>query len=173
MNVSQSYLRPRTLKEVSDAAGSLEAFGRHLRDWQHEIQRSGVHSRPEMFKRIKEAPRKLSAVFEQGDVADSMLAAYAEWIADNAGIQRPDWVSDPERISKNPWFGSPARGWLIANTPASFRQRGLFTIPEPVFSPKRGRPPVPNAQKKRKARERQKAYRQRVRVLLEQARAAE
>lgn len=170
MNVSQSYRRPQTLEDVSGSSHTLEEFGHHLRDWQHEIQRGKVHSRPELAKRIHHAPRRLKDLFENGDTADAMLAAYAEWIADEAGIPRPPWVSDPERVSEKPWFGNPARGWLLANSPASFRHRGLFTIPEPVFRPKRGRPPVSDAQKKRKARERQKAYRQRVRRLLEQAR---
>ena len=67
-----------------------------------------------------------------------MLAAYAEWIADQAGISRPAWCADPQRVTERPWFGSPLRGWLLAHTPASFRQRNLFTIPEPVFNLKPG-----------------------------------
>jgi hypothetical protein len=100
-----------------------------------------------------------------------MLAAYAEWLADQAGIHRPEWCRDQDRITEIPWFGSPLRGWLISHTPASFRQRNLFTIPEAVFTPRPGRPKVSAAHKARKAAERQRAYRRRIRALVEKARA--
>ncbi|MEX2608024.1 MAG: hypothetical protein WD708_11825 [Kiritimatiellia bacterium] len=163
--------RPKTLAEVADFSDSLEAFGRNLRDWQHEIQRGEVRNRPEFSKRLAARPRLLVARFPDGDIADATLAAYAEWLADEAGIDRPDWCGEPERVAENPWFGSLLRGWLIANTPASYRHRNLFTIPEPVFRPKPGRPRVPLEQKRRKAIARQKAYRERVRMLLQQARS--
>ena len=135
MNVSDTYQRPKTLADVADSSEALEEFGAHLRDWQHEIQRGSVHSRPELARRINESPRRLKGRFQGGDTADATLAAYAEWIADQARISRPGWVSDPERVSEEPWFGGPIRAWLLANTPASFRHRNLFTIPEPVFHP--------------------------------------
>jgi hypothetical protein len=163
--------RPKTLAEVSDFTNSLEEFGRNLRDWQHEIQRGEVRNRPEFAKRLASRPRLLATRFPNGDIADATLAAYAEWLADEAGIKRPDWCGEPERVSQTPWFGSPLRGWLIANAPASYRHRNLFTIPEPVFRPKPGRPRVPSEQKRRKAIARQKAYRERVRTLLQQARS--
>jgi|GEM_PF-733593 len=170
MNISDSLYLPKTLVDVADSSETLEQFGYHLRDWQHEIQRGDVRSRPELARRIEGTPRQLKEYFEGGDTADATLAAYAEWIADQAAMPRPDWVSDPERVSVDPWFGSPIRAWLLANTPASFRHRNLFTIPEPVFRPRRGRPAVSEEQKKRKARERQKAYRKRVSALLAEAR---
>jgi hypothetical protein len=170
MNVSETLQRPKTLKDVADSSSRLEEFGRFLRDWQHEIQRGGVHSRKEFAKRLAEEPPFLDGVFEGGDTADATLAAYAEWLADQAGLPRPEWCRDRRRIARAPWFGSPLRGWLIAHTPASFRQRNLFTIPEPVFSPKPGRPRVSREHKARKAAERQRAYRKRIRHLVAQAR---
>lgn len=170
MNVSETFHRPKTLQDVAESSFSLEEFGRNLRDWQHEIQRGGVHSRTEFARRLTPEPPRLADGFKEGDLADAMLAAYAEWLADQAGIPRPNWCKDPSRVSENPWFGSPLRGWLIANSPASFRQRNLFTIPEPVFTPKRGRPRKPREHKARKAAERQRAYRQRMRILIETAR---
>lgn len=113
---------------------------------------------------------KLCSSFDQGEIADAMLAAYAEWLADQAGIERPEWCGDRSRVTEHPWFGSPLRGWLIANTPASFRQRNLFTIPEPIFTPKPGRPRVSSEQKAQKAAARQRAYRKRVRAEREHAR---
>jgi len=170
VNVSGTLQRPKTLSDVAESSSKLEEFGRNLRDWQHEIERGGVHSRGEFAKRLREPPQTLAAKFSGGDIADAMLAAYAEWLADQAGIARPDWCRDPQRVAQTPWFGSPLRGWLIANSPASFRQRNLFTIPEQVFTPKPGRPKKSTEHKARKAAERQRAYRKRIRTIVEQAR---
>lgn len=164
--------RPRTLCEVATWSNSLSAFGSNLRDWQHAIQREGVHSRAELVRRIAAAPPLLDGSFPQGDVADAYLAAYAEWLADRASIPRPAWCGDPRRAAREPWFSSPARGLLLVTSPASFRQRDLFTRPEPVFTPRRGRPRVPAEQKREKARLRQKAYRRRIRSLVDIGRAS-
>lgn len=162
--------RPLTLREVAEQSDSLQSFGMNLRDWQHEIQRGGVHSRNELAKRLEQAPSLLATHFQGGDCADAYLAAYAEWLADKAGIPRPDWCGDPNRVSREPWFSMPVRGHLVAVTPASFRQRNLFTIPDAVFTPKPGRPGVPETQKREKSRSRQKRYRDRVRLTIERAR---
>lgn len=162
--------RPRTLSDVAEWSESLEDFGMHLRDWQHEIERGGVHNRAELARRLEAAPRLLSGQFTDGDVADAYLAAYAEWLADRAGISRPSWCGDRSRAARDPWFSSPARALLLVRSPGSFRQRNLFAIPEPVFSPRPGRPPVSFEQRREKARLRQKAYRGRIRELVQKAR---
>lgn len=162
--------RPKTLKAVAEQSDSLSSFGMNLRDWQHEIQRGGIHSRNAFRQRIAEQPARLADQCTDGDVADAYLAAYAEWLADRAGIPRPIWVADPMRIAKHPWFSTPVRGHLLAVTPASFRQRNLFTIPDPIFAPQRGRPRCTEEHKREKARQRQKAYRNRVRNLIKAAR---
>ncbi len=165
--------RPKTLREVAEQSDTLESFGMSLRDWQHAIQRGGVHSRAALRQRIDACPPRLAGRFKGGDIADAYLAAYAEWLADRAGTLRPSWCGDAERVADDPWFATPVRGHLLAVTPASFRQRNLFTIPEPVFTPKPGRPRCSADHKRQRARQRQKAYRDRVRVLLAKARAAE
>ncbi|MCC5843771.1 MAG: hypothetical protein JJU05_05910 [Verrucomicrobia bacterium] len=170
MNVSGTLHRPKTLQDIAESSTSIEEFGRNLRDWQHEIQRGGVHSRKEFASRLTPEPPRLAERFQDGVLADAMLAAYAEWLADQAKIPRPDWCKDSNRVREDPWFGSPLRGWLIANTPASFRHRNLFTIPEQVFTPKRGRPQKSREHKAQKAAERQRAYRKRVRKLIQAAR---
>lgn len=170
MKTSPIIVRPRTLADVARASDSLAAFGMNLRDWQHEIQRGGVHSRPELQRRLMDAPPRCVERFAGGDVADAYLAAYAEWLADDAGIDRPDWTRDPKRVASDPWFATPLRGHLLISTPASFRQRNVFTTPQTVFSPARGRPKVSLDQKRVKARLRQKMYRQRIRALVEKAR---
>jgi len=165
--------RPKALSDVAEQSDTLQAFGMNLRDWQHAIQRGGVHSRAALRQRIDACPPRLADRFKDGDIADAYLAAYAEWIADQAGIQRPSWCGDSQRTAKDPWFATPVRGRLIAVTPASFRQRNLFTIPDPVFTPKPGQPRCSTEHKRQKANQRQKAYRDRVRVLLAKARALE
>lgn len=162
--------RPRTLREVAEWSDSLEQFGRHLRDWQHEIQRGGVHSRNELSRRLDEEPVLLADRFKEGDVADAYLAAYAEWLSDQAAIPRPVWCRDVKRMARNPWFSSSARALLLVKSPGSFRQRGLFTIPEAVFKPRPGRPRVDPERKREKARLRQRAYRRRIGELLRSAR---
>ena len=161
--MSRLIQRPKTLYEVAAQAEDLHSFGMGLRDWQHEMLRGRVRSRPELCRRIAEEPAKLRERFEGGDIADAYLAAYAEWIADQAGTLRPSWCSDPERVAAEPWFATSVRGHLLAATPASFRQRNLFTLPEAVFKPSAGRPRVSEAQKREGQRRRQKAYRARVR----------
>lgn len=162
--------RPATLKEIAERSESLQDFGLNLRDWQHEVKRA-VHSRKGLSTRLADAPSHLADHFEQGDVADAYLAAYAEWLADRAGISRPEWCTDKTRIARNPWFSAPTRGLLLLRSPASFRQRDLFTIPEQIFTPRAGRPRVSTEHKREKARQRQKAYRARIGVLVERARA--
>lgn len=171
MRTQSSIRRPRTLREVAEWSDSLTDFGRNLRDWQHAVRLGGVHSRTELARRLADTPPLLAGRFTEGDVADAYLAAYAEWLADHASISRPAWCKDPHRVARNPWFSAPARGLLLVTSPASFRQRNLFTNPELVFTPKAGRPRVSEDRKREKARLRQKAYRSRIRVLVEQARA--
>lgn len=170
MKESLHIERPVTLADVTRHADSLEAFGMNLRDWQHEIQRGGVRSRAEFSRRLSEVPPQCRRRFVGGDVADAYVAAYAEWLADQAGIDRPAWTGNASRVAGDPWFATPLRGRLLATTPASFRQRNLFTVPEPVFRAAPGRPRVSGEHKREKARMRQKAYRQRIRALLEKAR---
>jgi hypothetical protein len=171
VNATTTIIRPRRIADITADAESLRTFGMSLRDWQHEIQRGGVHSRAELARRIADTPPVCRRRFDGGDIADAYLAAYAEWLADQAGINRPFWVGDPRRVADAPWFSTPVRGRLLALTPASFRQRNIFTIPESIFTPARGRPRVPTAQKREKAILRQKAYRERIRALVAKARA--
>ena len=171
LKADASAQRPRSLRDVAQESASLPDFGRNLRDWQHEIQRGGVHSRRELAGRIADAPKRLAQRFPEADVADAYLAAYAEWLADRAGIPRPDWCSDSWRVAGKPWFATPTHSLLLVRSPASFRQRNLFTIPDSIFAAKPGRPRVPPEQAREKARRRQSAYRARIRKLIAAARA--
>ncbi len=170
MTTFDAISRPDTLFKVAAMSDSLESFGMHLRDWQHEVQRCGMHSRPALARCIVEAPPFCRDRFQGGDIADAYLAAYAEWLADRAGLQRPAWTADRLRVAEDPWFATPLRGHLLVVTPAAFRQRNLFTVPAPVFTPAAGRPRVSTVHKREMARKRQQAYRGRMRALVQRAR---
>ena len=170
MTPDATITRPLTLRDVAEQSKSIDEFGLNLRDWQHEIQRSGVHSRKAMGLRLNTEPPLLAEKFELGDVADAYLAAYAEWLSDSARIPRPNWCRQRKRCADKPWFASPDTKSLLVKSPASFRQRNLFTVPEAVFTPRRGRPPVSAEQKRVKAVLRQREYRARIRQLVSEAR---
>ncbi len=158
---------PRQLAEVAAESQSLSDFGHLLREWNHTLTRADISNRPALGDAIRQPPRLLANEFAQGEVADAYLGAYAEWIADQAGIHRPQWTSDSNRSLAQPWFADNARASLLVHAPASFRQRNLFTVPEEVVCLRRGRPRVGQTQKKAKARERDRRYRQRMQALIQ------
>jgi hypothetical protein len=67
---------------------------------------------------------------------------------------------------KDPWFADEARASLLVLTPASFRQRNVYTIPEQVIKLRRGRPRVSDEQKREKAMARDRRYREKIREKL-------
>ena len=158
---------PRQLAEVAEQSESLEDFGHLLREWNHVITRQDISNRKALAKAIEKEPRKLGKLFSPGAIADAYLAAYAEWIADQAKIERPAWTRDPERVLDQPWFSDNARASLLILAPGSFRQRNVFTVPEDVVRLRRGRPRVSAEQKKAKAKARDQRYRERLRHLVE------
>lgn len=154
---------PHHLDDVATQSKSLSDFGLLLREWNHTITRTDVSNRPELTRAIQSPPKRLSGKFAQGNVADAYLAAYAEWIADQAGIPRPEWTRESARSLEEPWFADNARASLLILTPASFRQRNVFTVPEQIVRLRRGRPKVSEEQKKAKAHQRDRRYRERMR----------
>ena len=164
--MSKADKRPNTLKQVAEQASDLQEFGLLLRDWIHQVTRGDVSNRPALQRSIDETPPLLRTKFGEGEAADAYLAAYAEWIADKAKIDRPHWVQRSSRVLEEPWFADDARASLLIETPASFRQRGVFTIPESVVRLRRGRPRVSLEQKRAKARVRDQRYRAKIREKL-------
>ena len=158
--------RPRTLRELTSRVNNLQDFGFLLREWIHVVTREDVSNRPAIERAIIEAPIELRSHFIEGKVADAYLAAYAEWIADQCNIERPCWVRDSIRYLKDPWFADEARASLLVLTPASFRQRNVYTIPEQVIKLRRGRPRVSDQQKREKAMARDRRYREKIREKL-------
>ena len=161
---------PQQLADVASQTESLNDFGLRLREWNHVLTRNDVSNRHALASAIKERPRHLANQFEGGEIADAYLGAYAEWIADRAGIDRPAWTRESARTLEQPWFADNARASLLILAPASFRQRNVFTVPEDVVRLRRGRPKVSAEQKRAKARERDRRYRARIRALIKTAR---
>ena len=164
---------PQQLADVALQSEDLAGFGLLLREWNHVLTRNDVSNRPALAAAIEQSPQTLADRFEGGEIADAYLAAYAEWIADQAGIERPAWTRECARTLEKPWFADNARASLLILSPASFRQRNVFTVPEKVVRLRKGRPRVGTEQKKVKARERDRRYRTRLRELIQTARKQE
>ncbi len=161
---------PLTLREVAAWTKTPDDFGLFTGDWEHTLERK-LTSRRELAATLAEAPPRLAGKLPRGDVLDAYLAALAEWLSDRNGIPRPEWVYDKRRVAAEPWFSSPTYATLLVHSPASFKQRNIFTIPEPLFRPRVGRPKTPESEKREKAALRQRRYRLRVQSLLKAARA--
>lgn len=155
--------RPSTLKAVAERSESLADFGRHLRDWIHELRLAS--SRRLAAAAVAEEPPQLRRKFAQGEVADAWLAAYAEHLAIKAGIRPPDWVFTSSRILAEPSFNeeneSPAlRALALAHAPLPFKRRNIYTPSvELPLSLRAGRPRKPVEEKHQANAERQRRFR--------------
>ena len=156
--------RPSTLKSVAERSESLADFGRHLRDWLHELRL--VSSRPGATAAIAEEPPRLSRKFKQGKIADAWLAAYAEHLAIKAGIQPPSWVFTSSRVLAEPSFNdkndSPRlRALALAQTPLAFKRRNIYTPSVDLpLSLRAGRPRKSVSEKRQANAERQRRFRE-------------
>jgi len=144
-------LRPATLKEVAERSDSIGDFGRHLRDWLHELRRAS--SRPQAAAAIADEPPRLRDKFPQGQMADAWLGAYAEYLAGKIGAAAPDWAFASWRISDDPLFdegSTPAlRKLALARTPLAFKRRNIFTPSVDLPLALRAGRPAKSAEEKR------------------------
>jgi len=122
--------RPSTLKAVAERSESLADFGRHLRDWLHELRL--VSSRPLAAAAVADEPLRLSRKFAQGEIADAGLAAYAEHMAIYADVQPPYWDFASLRVLAEPSFNDKAESSkLRALAPARIRWLSMSRITRP------------------------------------------
>ena len=155
--------RPTTLSEIAEHSASLGDFGRHLRDWLHELRR--ISSRPQAAAAIAAEPARLQKRFPEGNVADAWLAAYAEHLAGKIGVPAPAWAFAPWRTAVEPIFDtggdSPAlRALALAHAPLAFKRRNIFTPSvELPLSLRAGRPAKSVEEKRRTNAERQRRFR--------------
>lgn len=156
--------RPTRLSAIAERSASLGDFGRHLRDWLHELRR--VSSRAQAAAMIAEAPARLREKFPGGHVADAWLAAYAEHLAGRIGVPAPEWAFAPWRTAAEPIFdeggASPALRLLaLAHAPLAFKRRNIFTPSVDLpLSLRAGRPAKSAEEKRRTNAERQRRFRQ-------------
>lgn len=156
-------LRPITLKEVAQRSDSIGDFGRHLRDWLHELRRAT--SRAQAMAMIADEPTLLRDKFLHGYIADAWLAAYAEHLAGRIGAAPPEWAFAAPRISDEPLFdegSTPAlRELALADAPLAFKRRNIFTPSVDLPLTLRAGRPMKSALEKRKSNaERQRRFRE-------------
>lgn len=158
-------VRPTTFVEIAERSDSIEEFGRHFRDWLHELRRCS--SRSQLARAVEAEPPRLRRKFVQGAVADAWLAAYAELIAERTGAVAPAWVGSPTRVSPEPWFATDERNpalrlAALRDSPAPFKNRNLFTPTVDLpLNLRAGRPIKSVEEKRRTNAERQARFRQR------------
>jgi hypothetical protein len=113
-NLSQ---RPGTLSEVSRRVlAGQQAFDPAVREFLDEF-----YSHP---SRRKAALRREPELIE--DVKDAYLAAVAEYLASNYGIEMPPWVDRHGRPLKRAFFAGgleSLKAILTVESPAAFRRR--------------------------------------------------
>jgi len=115
--------RPDSLAEVARWTDNRRAFSFHLADFLDQFY---LNPRSEM---LNEEPARLAGRIEEGEVADAYLAATAVALARWIKANPPSWAWSEDRKLKFPWFassGSAIRATLLAESPASFRERNLF-----------------------------------------------
>ncbi len=156
-------LRPATLKEIAQRSDSIGNFGRHLRDWLHELRRAS--SRPQAAATIADEPPRLREKFAQGGIADAWLAAYAEHLAGKIGDVAPEWAFTPWRTSDDPIFdegSTPAlRTLALVRAPLAFKRRNIFTPSVDLpLTLRAGRPPKTADEKRKSNAARQRRFRQ-------------
>lgn len=155
--------RPVTLRQVAERSDSLEDFGRHFRDWLHELRLWS--SRTKVVAALADEPPRLGRKFAQGGVADAWLAAYAELIARRIGRSAPAWSQQRARVSPEPWFATDElnpilRIAALRDSPAAFKNRNLFTSEVDLpLNLRAGRPATTADQKRRANAQRQARFR--------------
>lgn len=160
----KKWARPPSAWAVVNRSRTLEEFGRNLRDWLHELRR--FTTRAQLIRAIRRKPPTLQSRLADGQaaIAEAFLAAQVEFLAMNAGVRPPSWVRDDKYVLKEPWFSEPSssvRADLLVLTPAPFKNRNIFTLPEGSVSIRRGRPRVSEEQRRASNRDRQRRWRER------------
>lgn len=161
--------RPAKLKDVAERSDSINDFGRHLRDWLHELRRSS--SRAQVVAAIADEPPRLRDRFPEGRIADAWVAAYAEHLAGKIGVVPPEWAFARWRISEDPLFdegSTPAlRDLALIRAPLAFKRRNIFTHAVDLPLALRAGRPTKSAEEKRRANaERQRRFREKRRAEL-------
>lgn len=68
---------------------------------------------------------------------DAFVAAVAEWLAVQHGLEAPAWVYHYNRYLRRGWWITPMtslRAWEYAGSPASFKNRGVYVHRESLVN---------------------------------------
>jgi hypothetical protein len=116
-------MRSTTLRAVSEQALRGQSLSLCLRDFLDAFRLQPSQAA------LDEEPPLLAGMVEEGALYDAYLAATAEALASEKGLDTPPWTHKPGRALKHPWFAVPWAGMravLILESPAAFRSRNLF-----------------------------------------------
>jgi hypothetical protein len=113
----------QTFEAIQTGESPWIAIGNFLDDWRRAV----AAQRPLLIA----DPIQISAGNPLRRWA-ALLAAITEWLCHSATPQlaSPSWTLDPALTLPQPWFlvdGVSMRGWQIAQSPAPFRARNIFT----------------------------------------------
>lgn len=136
--VEKKYLvgqRPQTLREVTALALSgADEFGPALSEFLDEAKRM---SGAALAKSLADEPYPLGGL--DGGIhfwRDAYLAAAAEYLSVQAGIDSPAWSESPKRFLKEPWYDNSGyqsiNRFLDAESPPAFRRRNIYTESRPL-----------------------------------------
>ena len=112
-----------TIAGVAEGARGGGSFDLCLREFL-----DGFRARPSQ-RSLDPEPRRLAGEVEGGAVFDAYLAATAEALATEFGLDTPAWTRRESRVLPRPWFALPWAGMravLLLESPAAFRSRNLF-----------------------------------------------
>ena len=116
-------MRPRSLAEVAELTLQGASFDLCLKNFL-----DGFYASPAAGALVLE-PSRIGGKFpETGFIQDAYLAAVAEAVATNAGLETPAWAFAENRRLKRPWFAldyPSLRALLLWESPAPFRSRNL------------------------------------------------
>lgn len=123
--------RPGTLAEVARRVRSgAQPFSYALAEFLDEFYMD--EDGDSRARRLAEEPERLGEA-----TIDSYLSAIAEHLHSRWQLPgaQPCWVEAPDRFLRRPWFpGDPEamKPFLLAESPAAFRRRLIFTEAEPL-----------------------------------------
>jgi hypothetical protein len=117
-------MTPWSLAEIAELTIQGEPFDLSLRNFL-----DGFYLRPSGQSLEREPARLREVMPQMGGVYDAYLAATAESLAREKGLEPPEWVYQENRKLHHPWFALPyasLRAVLLLESPAPFRSRNLF-----------------------------------------------
>jgi hypothetical protein len=117
-------MRPKNLAEIAELTLQGASFDICLKNFL-----DGFYANP-ASEALAPEPLRIGETFpEMGFIQDAYLAAVAEALATNAGLETPAWAFAESRSLKRPWFAldyASLRALLLWESPAPFRSRNLF-----------------------------------------------